>query len=310
MRMLVVGAGSTGGYFGARLAAAGRDVTFLVRQRRAEQLRKTGLQILSPSGDLTIAPKLLTTAELDSSYDVVLLAVKAYGLEPAIEDCARAVGDDTIILPVLNGMRHMDALAARFASRNVAGCICKIASTLDDQGRIVELAHFHELAYGELDGSRSARMTNVDAFMRNAGFDARISPAIGREMWEKWIFLASLGAINCLMRGSIGEVARAPGGLDFSNAVLDEVLSVVRKVGVAPSDEFCTSVRRQLTDTNSKLTSSMYRDLQQGYTIESEQIVGDMVERAQRAGIATPLLSAAYANLSCYSARASGGATP
>ena len=303
MRMLVVGAGSTGGYFGGRLAAADRDVTFLVRQRRAEQLRKTGLQIVSPSGDLTLAPKLVTAEQLDSSFDVVLLTVKAYGLEQAIADFAPAVGSETIILPVLNGMRHMDVLASRFSARNVAGCICKIASTLDDQGRIVELARFHELAYGELDGSPSERMTKLDAFMRNAGFDARISPVIEREMWEKWTFLASLGAINSLMRGSIGEVAQAPGGKEFANALLDEVLSVVRTVGVAPSDKFCATVRAQLTDTSSTLTSSMYRDLQGGYSIESEQIVGNLVERARGARVSTHLLSAAYANLSVYSAR-------
>lgn len=303
MRMLIVGAGSTGGYFGGRLAAADRDVTFLVRHRRAEQLRKTGLQIVSPSGDLTITPKLVLAEQLDSSFDVVLLTVKAYGLEQAIADFAPAIGPETIILPVLNGMRHMDVLISRFSPRNVAGCICKIASTLDEQGRILELASFHELAYGELDGSASERMTKLDAFMQNAGFDARISPVIAREMWEKWTFLASLGAINCLMRGSIGEVARAPGGKDFANALLDEVLSVVRKVGVAPSDKFCTTVRAQLTDASSTLTSSMYRDLHAGYPIESEQIVGNLVERARGAGVATPLLSAAYANLSVYSAR-------
>jgi 2-dehydropantoate 2-reductase len=151
--MLIVGAGSTGGYFGGRLAAADRDVTFLVRHRRAEQLRKTGLQIVSPSGDLTLAPKLVTAEQLDSSFDVVLLTVKAYGLEQAIADFAPAIGPETIILPVLNGMRHMDVLISRFSSRNVAGCICKIASTLDEQGRILELASFHELAYGEWDGS-------------------------------------------------------------------------------------------------------------------------------------------------------------
>ncbi|MDY6944673.1 MAG: ketopantoate reductase family protein [Pseudomonadota bacterium] len=303
MRMLVVGAGSTGGYFGGRLAAANRDVTFLVRQRRAEQLGRTGLQIVSPSGDLTITPKLLTAEQIDSSFDVVLLTVKAYGLEQAIADFAPAVGPETIILPVLNGMRHMDVLAARFAARNLAGCICKIASTLDDEGRILVLARFHELAYGELDGSTSERMAKLDAFMQNAGFDARISPVIEREMWEKWTFLASLGAINCLMRGSIGEVAQAPGGKQFANALLDEVLAAVRTVGVAPSEKFCTTIRAQLTDTNSTLTSSMYRDLQQGYPIESEQIVGNLVERARGAGISTPLLSAAYANLSVVSAR-------
>lgn len=303
MRMLVVGAGSTGGYFGGRLAAAGRDVTFLVRERRAEQLRKTGLQIVSPVGDLTLTPKLVTTQQLHSPFDLVLLTVKAYGLEQAIADFAPAVGPETIILPVLNGMRHMDALAARFAPRNVAGCICKIASTLDEQGRIIELARFHEVAYGELDGHPSERMTQLDAFMQNAGFDARLSPVIEREMWEKWTFLSSLGAINCLMRGSIGEVAQAPGGKEFANALLDEVLAAVRTVGVAPSEKFCTTVRAQLTDAGSTLTSSMYRDLTQGYPIESEQIVGNLVERARGAGVPTPLLSAAYANLSIYSAR-------
>lgn len=303
MRLLVVGAGSTGGYFGGRLAAAGRDVTFLVRKARAEQLRHTGLQIVSPSGNLTLTPKLVTAEQLDAPFDVVLLTVKAYALEQALIDLAPAVGPDTIILPVLNGMRHMDQLTARFSAHNVAGCICKIASTLDEQGRILELANFHELAYGEWDGGATARISEIDAFLRNAGFDARISPVIQREMWGKWTFLASLGAINCLMRGSIGEVARAAGGLEIANALLDEVLLVVRTVGVAPSDKFCTTVRAQLTDPNSTLTSSMFRDLQQGYAIEAEQIVGDLIDRAQHAKLATPLLRCAYANLSVYSAR-------
>ncbi|HEY5754310.1 MAG TPA: ketopantoate reductase family protein [Steroidobacter sp.] len=306
MRMLVVGAGSTGGYFGGRLAAADRDVTFLVRERRAAQLRERGLQIVSASGDLTLAPKVLTANQLDSPFDLVLLTVKAYALDQAILDVTPAIGAETIILPVLNGMRHMEVLTARFSAHNVAGCICKIASTLDAQGRIVELAHFHELAYGEWDGRASARMTQLDAFMRNAGFDARISPVIQREMWEKWTFLASLGAINCLLRGSIGEVARVPGGKDVANALLDEVLSVVRTTGVAPSETFCASVRAQLTDAQSTLTSSMFRDLQQGSPIESEQIIGDLIERARNAHVSTPLLGCAHANLSVYSARQQG----
>jgi 2-dehydropantoate 2-reductase len=303
MRMLVVGAGATGGYFGGRLAAAGRDITFLVRQQRAQQLRKTGLQIVSPSGDLTLAPKLLTAEQIETPFDVVLLTVKAYGLEQAVADFAPAVGPETIILPVLNGMKHMEVLASRFSAHNVAGCVCKIASTLDDHGRIVELAKFHELAYGELDGSTSERMTKLDAFMRGAGFDARISPVIHREMWEKWTFLASLGAINCLMRGSVGEVAQAPGGQEFVNALLDEVLLAVTTVGIAPSEKHSATIRAQLTDPKSPLTSSMYRDLQHGHPIESQQIVGDLVERARAAGLSTPLLSAAFTNLSVYSAR-------
>jgi len=297
MRILVVGAGATGGYFGGRLAAAGRDVTFLVRGRRAERLRSTGLQIVSPKGDAFIRPKLATAADIASTFDVVLLTVKAYSLEEAMADFAPAVGPDTMILPVLNGMKHMDVLASRFGAHHVVGGICKVAATIDDDGRIVQLASFHELVYGELNGARSERMERLDELMRNAGFDASLSPVIGREMWEKWSFLASLGGINCLMRGNVGKVASAPGGKEFANALLDEVLAVVNAVGVPPRESFCATIRAQLTDASSPLTSSMYRDLEKGNPIESEQVVGDLVARAHRAGVPVPLLSAAYVNL-------------
>jgi 2-dehydropantoate 2-reductase len=246
MRMLVVGAGSTGGYFGGKLAAASRDVTFLVRGGRAEQLRRTGLQILSPNGDLSIEPKLLMAEEISAPFDVVLLTVKAFSLAGSIEDFAPAVGSNTVILPVLNGMEHMDVLSRWFGEARVAGCVCKIATALDDSGRIVHLAPFHDLAYGECDGSLSGRMTAVDGFMQGAGFDARLSGSIEREMWEKWILLASLGAINCLMRGNIGEVAAAPGGADFAVNLVDEVIAAARAVGTAPSSEFVSAAREQL----------------------------------------------------------------
>src|SRR5262245_53363891 len=136
MRMLVVGAGSTGGYFGGKLAAAGRDVTFLVRGCRAEQLRRTSLQILSPNGDLSIEPKLLMAGEITAPFDVVLLTVKAFSLANSIEDFAPAVGANTTILPVFNGMELMDVLSRRFGEERVAGCVCKIATVFDDSGRV------------------------------------------------------------------------------------------------------------------------------------------------------------------------------
>lgn len=300
MRMLVVGAGSTGGYFGGRLAAAGRDVTFLVRPARAEQLRKTGLQIVSPAGDLSIKPKLLPAGEISAPFDIVLLAVKAFSLAATVEDFAPAVGSDTVILPVLNGMKHMNVLSARFGAERLAGCVCKIATVLDQEGRIAHLAPFHDLFYGERDGALSDRMAAIDAFMKGAGFDARLSSSIEREMWEKWILLASLGAINCLMRGTVGDIAAAPGGAEFAASLLDEAVATVRAVGTAPSDAFVAAARDQLTRQGSTQTSSMYRDLKQGKRIEAEQIVGDLVRRAREAQIATPLLSAAFANLSIY----------
>lgn len=307
MRILVVGAGSTGGYFGAKLATAGRDVTFLVRSARAAQLRSSGLQIVSPDGDFSVSPNLILASEIATPFEIVLVTVKAFSLDAAIEDFAPAVGAETVILPVLNGMRHMDVLSARFDEARLAGCVCKVATALDDSGRIVQLGSIHELAYGERDGTLSSRIVAIDGFMQRAGFDARLSRSIEQEMWEKWILLASLGAINCLARGNIGEVVAAPGGSDFADAVLAEAVATVRAVGVPPRDDFVAGVREQLTRAGSVQTSSMYRDLQQGRAIEANQILGDLVEHAHRAGLATPLLRAAFTSLSIYQARLAGG---
>lgn len=307
MRLLVVGAGSTGGYFGGRLAAAGRDVTFLVRPRRAAQIEANGLRIVSPHGDVTLKPKLVTAGQLTEPFDAVLLTVKAFALEPALDDVAPAIGPDTMIMPVLNGMRHMDVLATRFGDTSVIGGVCKVAATIDDQGRIVQLAKFQELVYGELDGAPSPRTQALDAFMQGAGFDARLSPTVAREMWEKWVLLATLGGITCLMRGTVGQVAAAHGGTEFAHHFLDEVVSVVEAVGKAPSPAFVANTRAQMTAAGSNQTSSMYRDLQGGGAIEADQIIGDLLARGRSAGLATPLLATAYAHLSVYQNRVAVG---
>jgi 2-dehydropantoate 2-reductase len=300
MRILVVGAGATGGYFGGRLAQAGRDVTFLVRDKRAAQLRTSGLQIISPHGDFTLAPKLVTANKLNQPFDAVLLTVKAYALEAALKDIAPAVGPDTMILPVLNGMKQVDAIKARFGSQALAGGICKIASRLDLQGRIVQMNQLQYLAYGEMNGDVTDRIRRLDKDMHGAGFDARLSPDIEREMWEKWLLLASLGAITCLARGNIGQVAAAPGGFEFAAGIFDEVASVISAVGRKPTETYLTETKAMMTQKGSPQTSSMYRDLQNGYPVEAEQIIGDLLDRARRAKIAAPLLSAAFVNLSVY----------
>jgi len=303
MRLLVVGAGATGGYFGGRLAQAGRDVTFLVRPGRARELQANGLQIVSPHGDLTLKPKLVTADALREHFDAVLVTVKAFSLEPALDDLAPAVGPATMIVPVLNGMRHVDAIKARFGAQALVGGVCKVATTLDGEGRILQLAKFQELAYGEMSGAASERTRALDAFMQGAGFDARLTARIELEMWEKWVLLAALGGITCLMRGNIGEIEAAPGGVDFALRLLDEVIAVVRASGQEPGAEFLAGTRMSVTAKGSPTAPSMYRDLQKGLRIEADQIVGDMLARAKTLAVPTPLLSAAYASLSIYQSR-------
>lgn len=303
MKILIVGAGATGGIIGAHLIKAGRDVTFLVKEARAVHLASNGLQVVSPNDTINLSPQTITATTISKTYDIVLLAVKAYSVDKALEDMAPAVGPDTVILPLLNGMLHMDLIANRFGKERLLGCACKVATSLDDQGRIVQQGTFFDLAYGELDGTASARLDSVHAFFSEAQFTTKVSPTILRDMWEKWVLLASMGSINCLMRGSIGEVAAAQGGIEFANSLIDEVVATVRTAGIAPSEAFLIEARRLLTLAGSEQTSSMYRDMVAGRPIEADQIVGDMLARARRSNIDAPLLNLAYANLQVFQRR-------
>jgi 2-dehydropantoate 2-reductase len=300
MRLLVVGAGSTGGYFGGRIVQAGLDVTFLVRDLRAAQLRERGLQISSPHGDAVLQPKLITADAIAEPFDAILLTVKGFQLDAAMKDIAPAVGPETMIVPVLNGMQHMDIIARRFTPHNLVGCALKVATVLNDDGRVVQLTPLQDFAYGELDGRTTPRIQALDTFMRRADIGARLSSAIRREMWEKWILLAALGAITCLMRGTIGEIEACAGGKNFALQLFDEVVAIVQAVGEPPSEAFLNMAREQLTAKGSPLASSMFRDLQRGRRIEVENITGDLLRRALDTRVAVPLLSAAYVHLSVY----------
>ncbi|HEY2474643.1 MAG TPA: ketopantoate reductase family protein [Candidatus Cybelea sp.] len=308
LRILVVGAGATGGYFGGRLAVAGRDVTFLVRPDRAAMLQKEGLQILSSQGNVRLHPQLVIASELEGGYDVILLTIKTYALTAAMDDFASAVAEGTVLLPVLNGMRHMELLIRRFGEHHVLGGVAIISNMLDERGRIVQLNALHELAYGELDGRQSARVRTLDYTFQRAGFDARSSANIVQAMWDKWVFVASVGAITCLLRGSIGSIEAVSGGSDLTLAMLAECSAVAKASGHPPSPEALSRATTTLTAKGSSLTSSLYRDLQLGHEIEVEEIIGDMVRRGRGFGLEIPLLAAAYAQLSIYSVARSGSA--
>ena len=303
LRILIVGAGAVGGYFGGRLAQAGRDVTFLVRPARAKQLSQDGLRIISPHGGAVLSPKLISADKIDAPYDIIFLSVKAYALEAAMNDFAAAVGPETMIFPVLNGMRHIDILTKRFGEHAVVGGVCLVAAEIDHQGRIVQLADFQRLVYGERNGETTPRLKALDATLQGAGFDARLSPEIMRAMWEKWVQLASLGAITCLMRGPIGEIVAALGGAELSIDVMNESAAVATACGHKPSEKVLSRHAAAMTAPGSSLTSSMYRDLRKGAPVEADHILGDFIERGSAHRVTTPLLKAAFVNLRVYQDR-------
>ncbi len=307
MRILVVGAGAIGGYFGGRLIEAGRDVTFLVRPRRAAELASAGLTIKSAAGNLTVpAPPTVLAEALRAPFDLILLSLKAYDLDGAITSFAPAVGARTAILPLLNGMRHLDVLEARFGGEPVLGGQCYIAATLDPDGAVVHLNNDHELSFGERAGGRSARIDAIAAEMAGALFKPHASEQILQEMWEKWVFLATLAGSTCLMRATIGDIMAAPGGQDFVLGLLDECRAVAQSNQHPPRDAFLARIRAALTADGSSLTASMLRDIERGARIEADHIIGDLIRRGQENG-AVPhgvsTLRVAYTQLKAYEAR-------
>ena len=303
MRILMVGAGATGGFFGARLVAASRDLTFLLRERRAAQVRGDGLEVLSPLGDFKVEPGVITAAELSARpeiFDLILLSTKAYQLEGAMEDIAPAVGADTILLPILNGMRQLSLLAARFGEAHVMGGTVRVVADLDEQGRVHQATRLGEISFGELSGKRTSRLAKVDAVMQGSGFDALSPASIQAALWQKWWILASLSSICILTRGTIGQANAAPHGIDLIDAVVAEAVAIAERNGYPADPGMLADHRKRLTETGSRLTTSMYRDMLKGAPVEADHILGDLLERV--GGVPAPLLTAAYVQLKVYEA--------
>ncbi len=303
MRILVVGAGGTGGYFGGRLLEAKQDVTFLVRPRRAAELAASGLQIESPEGSVTLLnPPTVLAEDLRLHFDLVVLSCKAYDLEGAIESFAPAVGPNTAILPLLNGMRHLDVLDARFGPARVLGGLCIISAALAPGGRILHLNNLHALAFGERDGSHSSRFQAITAAFSAANFISRPSNSILQEMWEKWVFIAACAGITCLMRATVGDIVEA-GGADLATSLIAECAAIAAAQGYPPRLKSIQQSQAALTAAGSALTASMFRDLERRAPVEAAHMIGDLLRRGQEQGIATPLLRVAYTHLRAYELR-------
>lgn len=307
MRILVVGAGATGGYFGGRLLESGQDVTFLVRKGRAAQLAEHGLVIRSTLGNATLpSPAMVQASELREAFDLVLLSCKAYHLPQVIEDMVPAVGPQTMVLPLLNGMRHLDVLDERFGAERVLGGQCVIAATLDKQGVVHHLNQSHSLTFGERDGLRSERVEGVLAAMSPAKFEPRLSTTILQDMWDKWVFLASLAGITCLMRAPVGDIMAAAGGEAATLQLLEDCRRVALLNHHAPADAVLARACNVLTEKGSKLSASMMRDLEQGGQIEADHVIGDMLARAGAEADSLVMLRTAYAHLKAYELRRGG----
>lgn len=315
MRFLILGAGGLGGYFGGRLAQAGQDVSFLVRERRARQLARDGLKIVSPfHGDMALAsPNCLSREQLAeltspaSHFDVVILGCKAYDLDDAMEAIAPAVGAHTTIVPLLNGIAHLERIAARFGRQKLLGAYCMISAAMDRHGQIQHYNDMHKLAFGELDGQPSARVDALTAAFSEARCEGVASTRIVAEMWQKWMLIASAASITCLMRAPLGVVMRA-GGSQFASGILDECLAIAGQNGFHLPHDAVAYLRGILLDADSPVTASMYKDMEAGTQIEAEHLIGDLLQRRKESRGDSALLDMAWLHFNTYQIRRSSQA--
>lgn len=305
MRLLMLGAGGVGGYFGARLHEGGADVTFLVRPKRAAILRERGLRIYGVRGELTIKePKLLVSGEINKQeFDTVIVSCKAYDLDNSIEAIRPCVGPNTLVLPLLNGLKHLDTLDAAFGAHRVLGGLAQVSTTIDANGDIKQFTDTQALAYGPRSETQHAGTEALDRALKLGNFDARLSRSILLEMWEKFTLLTSLAAMTCLMRSNVGEIAATQDGAQLMSRMLDDCAATAKAAGHTPRDKYMASIRGVLTQKGSLLEASMRRDMEGGGATEADHVVGDMLRRATEAGIEATLLRAAYCHLQAHEQR-------
>lgn len=303
MKILMLGAGAIGGYLGARLHVAGGDVSFLVRPARAQQLRASGLRVLSPFGDLHIEPKLVSAGEAAGQFDVAILSCKAYDLDAAIDAVMPALAPYGCVLPLLNGMAHLEKLDAAFGRSAVLGGFALIGVTLGAAGEIRHLNELQRFAIGARQVQVSRWLAPLAELMAGSGIDFSLSQRIEAEMWEKFVFLATLAGATCTLRAAVGDILETRAGRVVMLSLLDECAEVARRHGYVPSPERIAFFRAQLTARGSANMASMLRDLEKGGPTEGEHILGDMVRRANAMHMATPLLDIAHCHLQAYECR-------
>jgi 2-dehydropantoate 2-reductase len=300
MRILILGAGGVGGYFGGRLIEAGADVTFFLRAARAQRIAEHGLVVKSSLGDFRVATRMVTEPGALEPFDLLILACKAYDLDAALDRVRPAVGSGAAILPLLNGFAHLEQIQRRFPHARVWGGVARISATLAPDGVIHHFGELNEIIFGSREHARDERIAKISALFSCTPARALVSDEIERDLWDKFVLLAALAGMNCLMRASVGSILETPSGERLALQLLAECESVARAEGYSPQQEKLAGHRTLLTRRGSSLKASMLRDIERGGPTEGEHILGDMFQRAQEHGLPAPLLEAALSHVRAY----------
>ena len=300
MKILVVGAGAIGGYFGGRLAEKGEDVTFLVRENRKKQLTKTGLKIKSVNGDVELSPQLLIAGETEEKFDVVLVSTKSYQLTAAMEDIQLHIKEDGIILPLLNGVSHMDELIEAFGEEKVIGGLCFIESTLNENGVIVQTSPIHQLVFGERTGEETTRIKRLKSIFEDTKADFILSEDINQDMWHKYVFITAMSGLTSLMESPIGPIRNLESGQRVILEFLNEISLIMKKIDAPIKDDIVDIQYKRINEMNESMKSSMQRDMEKSMPLETEHLQGYLLGKAREHNLEVPILDTIYTKLALY----------
>ena len=309
MKILVLGAGGTGGYFGGRLAQAGADVTFLVRPKRAAQLAAAGLVIETVAERAVFKVNTIGAEMVEPRYDVVLLSCKAYDLDSSIAAIRGAMHHTSCVVPLLNGISHLEALDAAFGRARVMGGSCQIFATLAPDGVVKSLGDVQALLWGprESNAAQVAVSTELATWYAKTSVTWTASDNIMQDMWEKIVFLSTFAGMTCLMRGTVGEIIATDDGKALMQRYVGSTIAIATAEGFPPRESRVERFLKVLNTVGSPVTASMLRDLEAGNEIEAAHIVGFMLNKARQHNIDDTLLTVAYSHLQTYRNRRAAG---
>jgi len=300
MKLLIVGAGAIGGYFGGRLLEQGQNVTFLVRDKRKEQLIKTGLNIESINGNVELVPRLITVNDIGEKFDLIIISTKSYHLTQVINDVRPFVNEDTIILPLLNGIGHLDQLVDAFGEDAVIGGLCFIETTLDEHGTILQKSPLHQLIYGERSGEITPRIEKLKTVFNGANASFDLSKQINQEMWHKYLFITVMSGITSLMESPIGPIMELESGRNTIASLLEELGTVMKKIDAPIQDTITEKLFTKISTMPLNMKSSMQRDMEKSLPLEADHLQGLLLQHAKTHGIPTPILETIYTKLKVY----------
>ena len=303
MRIVVMGTGGVGGYFGARLAKSGCEVGFVARGRQLAALRSQGLKIESALGDLVLPEVNASDNPADfGQADLVLFGVKLWDTVQAAQQLRPVIGEDTAVVSFQNGVVKDDLLREALGAPHVIGGVCYIAATIAAPGVIRHTGTMQKLVFGEYGGAATPRVERFREACVAAGIDVEVSPAIERAIWEKFVFLVALSGTTSLARTTIGPIRGNERSRAFFRDVMDEVVQVARAQGVPLPADYADQRLPFADQLPATMTSSMHGDLERGGRLEVDWLSGDVVQRGKRLGIATPCNRAIHDLLSVHSA--------